>query len=200
MNTEQIKELISIVEQSRITSFELEEAGYRIRIGKEDSGDSMKRQSPIFQGGVHPALADQNSPQTGNNATALNDSAPAGSANSSFSGSNETTVGKNSENGNTTASEAGFDPNAAKTGMSKTNASLKEIKSPMLGVYYSSPSPDAEAFVKVGDRVKKDDVLCIIEAMKLMNEILAEKDGEIVEICVDNGQIVEFSQTMFLMA
>ena len=74
---------------------------------------------------------------------------------------------------------------------------MTEIKSPMVGVFYAAASPDAEPFVKRGDRVKRGDVLCIIEAMKLMNEITAEIDGEIADICVDNGQIVEFSQPLF---
>ena len=74
---------------------------------------------------------------------------------------------------------------------------LKEIKSPMVGVFYSSPSPESEPFVKIGSIVKKGDVLCIIEAMKLMNEITSETDGEVVDICVENGQIIEFSQTLF---
>ena len=63
--------------------------------------------------------------------------------------------------------------------------------------FYSSPSPDAEPFVKIGDKVKKGDVLCIIEAMKLMNEYVAPQDGEIVDICAENGQLVEFGQCLF---
>ena len=74
---------------------------------------------------------------------------------------------------------------------------IVEIKSPMVGVYYSAPSPDAKPFVSVGSRVKKGDVLCIIEAMKLMNEITAEVDGEIVDVCVENGQVVEYAQILF---
>ena len=73
------------------------------------------------------------------------------------------------------------------------------VLSPMLGVFYAAPSPQNEPFVKVGDKVKKGDVLCIIDAMKLMNEIVAEKDGEIAEVCAENGQIVEFEQTIFRM-
>lgn len=79
----------------------------------------------------------------------------------------------------------------------KEDRCYKEIKSPMVGVFYSSPSPDAEPFVKVGDSVKKGDVVCIVEAMKLMNEITATCDGEIAEICVNNGDVVEFSQILF---
>ena len=75
-------------------------------------------------------------------------------------------------------------------------ASSSDVRSPMVGVFYSAPSPDAEPFVKIGDRVHKGDVLCIIEAMKLMNEITAEEDGEVVDICVENGQLVEFDQCL----
>ena len=67
----------------------------------------------------------------------------------------------------------------------------------MVGVFYEAASPDAAPFVEVGSKVKKGDILCIIEAMKLMNEITAKKDGEIVDICVQNGEVVEFGQTIF---
>ncbi len=69
--------------------------------------------------------------------------------------------------------------------------------SPMVGVFYAAPSPDAQPFVKVGDQVKKGDVLCIVEAMKLMNELTADESGEILDICVSDGDIVEFGQTIF---
>ena len=73
----------------------------------------------------------------------------------------------------------------------------RDVKSPMVGIFYASPSPDAEPFVKVGSKVKKGDTLCIIEAMKLMNDVMAEEDGEIVEICAENGSLVEFGQILF---
>ena len=73
----------------------------------------------------------------------------------------------------------------------------KEIKSPMVGTFYSKPSPDKEAFVKVGDKVKKGQVVCIIEAMKLMNEIEAEFDGEVVEVCLNDGDAVEYEKPLF---
>ena len=72
----------------------------------------------------------------------------------------------------------------------------KAITSPMVGTFYSSPSPDADAFVQVGKSVKKGDVVCIVEAMKLMNEIESEFDGKILEICVKDGQPVEFGQVL----
>ena len=75
--------------------------------------------------------------------------------------------------------------------------SLKVITSPIVGTFYASPKPDSPAFVSVGSTVKKGDGLCIIEAMKLMNEIDAEYACEIVEILVKNEQMVEFGQELF---
>jgi len=74
---------------------------------------------------------------------------------------------------------------------------LVEVQSPMVGVFYAASAPDAAPYVTVGSKVKKGDTLCIIEAMKLLNEINAEVDGEIADICVENGQVVEFGQTLF---
>ena len=71
------------------------------------------------------------------------------------------------------------------------------VLSPTVGVFYSAPNPDSKPFVEVGDQVKKGDTLCIIEAMKLMNEIPAEVDGTVAEICVGNGQVVEYNQPLF---
>jgi len=72
-----------------------------------------------------------------------------------------------------------------------------EIVSPMVGTFYSSASPDTPEFVKKGDAVRNDTVVCIVEAMKLFNEIEAEVEGEIIEVLVQNGQLVEFGQPLF---
>ncbi|USE35293.1 acetyl-CoA carboxylase biotin carboxyl carrier protein [Endozoicomonas sp. SCSIO W0465] len=72
-----------------------------------------------------------------------------------------------------------------------------QVKSPMVGSFYSAPSPDAPDFVKVGQRVKEGDVLCIVEAMKMMNQIKADKSGTIEAVLVENGQPVEFDQPLF---
>ena len=74
---------------------------------------------------------------------------------------------------------------------------LKIVKSPMVGTFYESSSPEKEPFVSVGDKVHKGQVLCIVEAMKLMNEIESEFDGEIVEICVKNEDVVEYGTPLF---
>src|SRR5512134_25894 len=73
------------------------------------------------------------------------------------------------------------------------------VKSPMVGTFYRSPSPGASAFVEIGQAVKPGDTLCIIEAMKLLNEIEAEVGGTVKEILVDNGQPVEFGQPLFII-
>ncbi|MRG86550.1 acetyl-CoA carboxylase biotin carboxyl carrier protein [Salinibacillus xinjiangensis] len=73
----------------------------------------------------------------------------------------------------------------------------KEITSPMVGTFYRSPAPDKDPYVQVGDNVKADSVVCIVEAMKLFNEIEAEVNGEIVEILVEDGELVEYGQPLF---
>jgi acetyl-CoA carboxylase biotin carboxyl carrier protein len=76
-------------------------------------------------------------------------------------------------------------------------SNLLEVKSPFVGTFYSSPSPETSPYVKKGDRVRKGQVLCIVEAMKIMNEIESEFSGEIVEICVENENYVEYGQVLF---
>ncbi len=71
------------------------------------------------------------------------------------------------------------------------------VVSPMVGVFYAQAAPDQPPFVKAGGMVKKGAVLCIVEAMKVMNEIVAERDGQIVDVCVNNGDVVEFGQILF---
>ena len=74
---------------------------------------------------------------------------------------------------------------------------LHEIKSPMVGTFYRAPSPDSKPYVEVGDKIADGQVVCIVEAMKLMNEITAERGGVVEEICVENAQPVEYGQVMF---
>jgi len=75
--------------------------------------------------------------------------------------------------------------------------SLYEVKSPTVGTFYCAPAADKEPFVTVGAKVSRGDTLCILEAMKMLNEIQAEKDGVITEVCISNKQVVEFGQVLF---
>ena len=71
------------------------------------------------------------------------------------------------------------------------------VKSPIVGVFYAAPAENADPYVAIGDSVKKGQTLCVVEAMKLMNEIAAEEDGVISEVCVTNGQVVEYGTELF---
>ena len=79
----------------------------------------------------------------------------------------------------------------------KPIAQGKEVVSPLVGVVYLKPSPDKDNFKQVGDQVKKGDILCIVEAMKVMNEIVSDVDGELVSVLVESEQIVEYNQPLF---
>ncbi|MFA7256230.1 MAG: acetyl-CoA carboxylase biotin carboxyl carrier protein [Kiritimatiellales bacterium] len=89
-------------------------------------------------------------------------------------------------------------PSAAPVSIDE-NAGLIEIKSPMVGTFYRSPSPDSDAFVQIGQDVMPDTTVCIIEAMKVMNEIQSEVKGKIKKILVDNATPVQFGQALFLV-
>lgn len=94
---------------------------------------------------------------------------------------------------------AGPLPSAAAAPAAATIPAADEyiVRSPIVGTFYAAPAEDAEPFVKAGDRVQKGTVLCIIEAMKLMNEIPAEEAGVILDVCAENGQIVEYGTELF---
>ena len=96
----------------------------------------------------------------------------------------------------TAASVDALPQGAAAAPMENTNHTVS-VKSPMVGVYYAAASEDAEPFVQVGDHVNKGDTLCIVESMKLMNEIVAENDGVIEQVCATNGQLIEYGTELF---
>ena len=85
------------------------------------------------------------------------------------------------------------------TSLSEKSSDLIEVTSPMVGTFYSAPTPDAPPYVEIGAEVKPGDGLCLIEAMKLMNEFESEVTGTIVEICVKNAHPVEYGQVLFLV-
>jgi acetyl-CoA carboxylase biotin carboxyl carrier protein len=76
-------------------------------------------------------------------------------------------------------------------------SNIKEVTAPLVGTFYRAPAPDAGPYVEIGDRVKAGDTLCIVEAMKNMNEIESDMDGTIMEICIQNAELVEFGQVLF---
>ncbi len=102
-------------------------------------------------------------------------------------------------NSSTNAASINDQQNLADTNKVNTNEDYHSIKSPIVGSFYRSPSPDKSEFVKVGDRITKGTVLCIIEAMKLMNEIESDVDGTVVKVLIENGSPVEYNQPLFLI-
>ena len=87
--------------------------------------------------------------------------------------------------------------NVEENNVEATEENFNIVKSPMVGTFYLKPSPDSEPYVQVGQKVKKGDTLCIIEAMKLMNEIESEFDGEIAEVLLKDGEMVEYGKPLF---
>ena len=104
------------------------------------------------------------------------------------------------ENSNSTAPQGDKPNNHEQTAGDTSPANTVTIKSPMVGVYYSAPGVDEEPYVAVGDTVHAGDVICLIEAMKIMNEITTEYDGVIIEVYAENREVVEFGQPLFRIA
>ncbi len=95
---------------------------------------------------------------------------------------------------------ASSDPASAESAAASSSANGETVKSPIVGTYYKAPSPDSDPFISVGSKVSKGDTLCIVEAMKIMNEIEAEFGGTVQEILIEDGQPVEFDQPLFIIS
>jgi acetyl-CoA carboxylase biotin carboxyl carrier protein len=160
MDFKEISNLIEAVSKSKLTSFEVEAEGIRIKMEKKEE---------------QVMLSTFNKP----------------------AGNNTTVVNQNVDEIDNSAAVINF-PYVDNLIVSKlSDKDLITITAPIVGAVYLSPGPDSNNFVKVGTKVKKGTTLCIIEAMKLMNEIECENSGEIVEILVENEQMVEYGQPLF---
>ncbi len=169
MDLDFVQSLIKALDESGLDVIEIERGGTRIRLAKTPSADA---------GG---ALVVQ---QAGSAASA-GLTGPSGVPAAAHSGA-PATAHPAAHEGQVPASEA-----------ASAGSPLLEIKSPMVGTFFRSPAPDAPAYVDLGGTVSPGETLCIIEAMKLMNELECEVSGVIREICVDNGEPVEFGQVLF---
>lgn len=168
VNMVELREIVELVSTHGFTDFELEREGFRVR---------LRREQMISGGasGVQPAAPQHISQMP------VAQSAPA------------TTPAQSA------ATSASAVRTAAGTGPSEeaSDTDLHTIISPIVGTFYRAPSPSADVFVNVGSTIGTDTVVCIVEAMKLMNEILAETTGTIEKIYVENGQPVEYGQPLF---
>ena len=167
MDYKNIQELIKTVSDSKLTEFEIETEGIRIKMEKIEQQVIVER-IPVNALPVQPAI---NDPLTIGNMA----------ANKMPAEKQENNIASTIENETKTI----------------PMENIFVVKSPIVGTMYSSPSDESQNFVKVGSTVKKGDTLCILEAMKLMNEIESEVDGEIVEVLVSNEDMVEYGQPLF---
>jgi len=167
---EQIKELIELVAQNRLQGLELERSGFRLKIDGQQAAPvaATAAAQPAAAGAAHGA--------------ALAEAAPAPVMTAASAAP---------------APAAGAPAPAAAPASAGQQPGTHILNSPIVGTFYRASSPDSDPFVEVGSRVKKGQVLCIIEAMKLMNEIESDIDGTIVEIYPQNAQAVEFGEPLF---
>lgn len=167
MDYKNIQELIKTVSDSQLTSFEIETEGIKIKMEKKEKQVVIERVS-----------------------------APASPTESVIE---DSLISKNIDKNQMISEKLDSDIASDIEGTAKIipEENLFVVKSPIVGTVYSSPSAELQNFVKVGSVVKKGDTLCILEAMKLMNEIESEVDGEVVEVLVSNEDMVEYGQPLF---
>ncbi len=171
MNTKEIQNLIKLISESNLSEFKMKDGDFRLTIRTKEYHKFVKGSTP----------AQTQSPVV----ISAPGSAPA-----------PTTPVVKQETTNTQSNNTNDTP---KTDAKDSREGLLEIKSPIVGTFYRAPSPDKDPFVKVGDKVNPDTVVCIVEAMKLFNEIEAEVSGKIVDVLVDDGSPVEYDQVLYLV-
>ncbi len=182
LNLDELRDLIELITANGLTDFELEREGFRVRLRRDMSPQATAAASA-------PAIS--TTPTTGQHATQapLTQEPPISHSSSGVSGLMAGAA--------TTESLATKHPGAQAEIAASEDESLYIIPSPIVGTFYRAASPTAETFVRIGSHVDPDTVVCIIEAMKLMNEIQAETTGEVVKIYIENGQPVEYGQPLF---
>jgi len=169
MEFKQIQELIKAINKSNISELSIKDGEFEITI-RQDQDMDMSQFVPMPQGYMQQPQMQMQAPVQMPE-TAVQIQAPVTNMPASAP---QTAAGSESANGT-------------------------PIKSPMIGTFYRSPSPDKPPFVNVGDEIKKGQVLCVIEAMKLFNEIESEVNGRIVKVCVDDATPVEYDQPLFIV-
>ena len=166
INMTELRELIDLITENGLTSFELEREGFRVKVGRGTSIEDAAALAPLLPGASEKQIAAGAGSQTASAVQSIPTSAPP-------------------------------HPGAQAEEAASEDQDLHIITSPIVGTFYRSPSPTAESFVRIGSQVDPNTVVCIIEAMKLMNEIQAETTGEVVKIYVENAQAVEYGQPLF---
>jgi acetyl-CoA carboxylase biotin carboxyl carrier protein len=170
INMDELRELFGLISAQGFTEFELEKEGFRVRLRRDPS--------PQGSGGGHTTSSTQ-------------------PINSMSFTTEQTTARATTESTPPTTSQADTTTGGVEKSDATADAELFMLTSPIVGTFYRSPSPAADPFVRSGSHVEPDTVVCIVEAMKLMNEIQAETTGTVEKIYVENGQAVEYGQPLF---
>lgn len=179
LNMLELRELADLISEHGFTDFEFENETIRVRLRKDSFGQSAGQFGGQFAPQQTQMPPQQFAPPASQQYAAPQQIQPQAAESAAVSNASAPPT------------------NAATATAADDDANLRKIISPIVGTFYRSPSPEAEAFVKIGSQVSPDTTVCIVEAMKLMNEIPAETTGEIVKIYVENGQPVEYGQALF---
>lgn len=171
MDLKQIRQLVKLIDDSKINEIEIEEEGQKIRITKHmENANGQQGGSEVQFFATQPQMMPM--PATPQQAPESQTQAP---------------------------QQKQETPQTAAGAEDKQQSDLYEVRAPMVGTFYRSPAPDADPYVEVGDSVAVGQTLCIVEAMKLMNEIESEVSGAIKKVLVENAQPVEYNQVLFLI-
>ena len=182
MNLKELKELIEAMNRSAITHFEMEQEGLKLSLRKDTALQINGAQATAMtMSALSPVAAAANAPIA---VAAVPIAAPP-------------TAPANLPAATAMLAAAPAAAPASATSTPAVEEGITVIKSPMVGVFYEAPQPGAPPFVKIGDQISKGQILCIIEAMKLMNEVQAEIEGTIVDILIKNEEMAEFGQPLF---
>lgn len=173
VNMTELRDLVELIAMHGFTDFELEREGFRVRLRREQ----FQQAAPIQSAATSMASSSLNQDSVMPSSAPIQTTSP---------------VSPSASTSPPSATAA-----SPETAAVADDADLHMITSPIVGTFYRSPSPTAEQFVRIGSTVESDTVVCIVEAMKLMNEILAETSGTIEKIYVENAQPVEYGQPLF---
>jgi acetyl-CoA carboxylase biotin carboxyl carrier protein len=176
MTFQEIQELIKLLNKSNLAEFKIEDGDFKLSIRTALYAETKTTQVVSAAPSIMPIQAASVAPATPSPAPLAAPTAPP-----------------------STAKEEPAKPAATPEKVETSGKKYLEIKSPMVGTFYRSSSPEKAPYAEVGNSVKKGDVVCIIEAMKLFNEIETEVSGKIVKVMVDNAQPVEYDQVLFLV-
>lgn len=202
MKLSKIQELLRLVADSGVSEVEIEEDDFKLTIRQNRPQVLMQPTAAPAQMGYAPAQmgAPQPPPQSYTSPQGQPSGAPAGGqgAQAASAGTQSAAAGEAAQDGTSGPSTS---QETAENGTADTDTAAEEhvVKAPIVGTFYRAPSPDTDPFVEEGDTVSEGDVLCIIEAMKLMNEIECETSGVIQEILVEDAEPVEFDQPLFVI-